>query len=141
MATLPARPATAPDPRSPLRLWLDPGPAAQGPHGAWWPQSRDLRVEVRDLIDHFPYATGRVDRLLFSRPDWDDVVVDGRGVRAVRAERGPVKVGSFPRDDTRLVVLTMATGNRLRLTVVPSGVDAAEARRLGFGLAAGASRP
>ncbi|MEO9324156.1 DUF5994 family protein [Nocardioides sp. C4-1] len=131
--------ASSATPRSPsaLRLWLDPNPLARGPHGAWWPRSRDLRAEVRDLVDHFPHDAGRVSRLLFSRPDWDDVVVDGRGVRSVRATRGMVKVGSFPRDDTRVMVLTMSTGDGLHLTVVPSTADADEARRLGYGAAIG----
>lgn len=129
MATLPA--PTHPSPssaRTPLRLRLD-----DVHQGSWWPQSRDLQVEVRDLLDHFPAYAGRVDRLLFSRPDWDDPLLDdGGGVRKVRAARGMVKVGSFPRDDTHAMVLTMSTGVRLRLAVVPSTADAAEAKRLGW---------
>lgn len=113
-----------------LRLRLTGTTDADGLDGAWWPRSRDLQVEASDLIDHFPAGAGRINRLLFSRPDWDDcVTADGRGVRTVRAARGPVKVGSFPRDDTHEVVLSMAGGTRMRLRVVPAAADASTAAR------------
>lgn len=113
--------------RAPLRLslWAQVPPGA--PNGAWWPRSRDLQTEVADLVDHFPVESGRINRLLFSRPDWDDVVSEGRGVRRVRAARGVVKVGSFPADDTHEMVLSMSSGVRLRLRVVPSDSEAQEA--------------
>jgi hypothetical protein len=98
--------------------------------GGWWPQSRDLQVEAADLVDHFPVEAGRINRLLFSRPDWDDGVIEGRGLRRIQAARGPVKVGSFPSDDTHQMVLTMASGRLLRLLVVSSDTGAAEANRL-----------
>jgi hypothetical protein len=116
--------------RVPLRLELRPAGAAGPVDGGWWPQSRDLRVEAADLVDHFPPEAGRINRLLFSRPDWDDGVVDGRGLRRIQAARGPVKVGSFPGDDTHQMVLSMASGRQLRLLVVPSNADDAEAHRL-----------
>jgi hypothetical protein len=98
--------------------------------GVWWPQSRNLQAEAADLIDNFPSGEeGRVYRLLYSRPDWDDSVVEGRGIRSVQARRGAVKVGSFPSDDTHLMILTMATGRRLRLLVVPSSTEPDEAHR------------
>ncbi len=110
----------------PLRLSI-----AEDPHGpvdgAWWPRSRDLVTEVADLVDHFPVEVGRLDRLLFSRPDWDDP----EGVatpRRVRAARGMVKTGSFPSDDTHLVVAKLSSGRRVRLVVVPPGTSESEAR-------------
>jgi hypothetical protein len=43
-----------------------------------------------------------------------------------------VKVGSFPSDDTHLMILAMASGQQLKLMVIPSGIDPAEGeRRLG----------
>jgi hypothetical protein len=48
--------------------------------GVWWPQSRDIQVEAADLVDHFSDQVGRIDRLLFSRPDW--------GQRRFRRPRG-----------------------------------------------------
>ena len=116
--------------RVPLRLELHDD-ATHELHGTWWPQSRNLQDEAADLVDHFPPAPGRIDRLLFSRPDWDNPTEDGRGVRRIQAGRGPVKVGSFPSDDTHLMVLTMASGRRLRLAVVPSTLeDAAGEQRM-----------
>ncbi|MFC6285572.1 DUF5994 family protein [Nocardioides sp. GCM10027113] len=125
--------------RVPLRLGLRP-PAleASGPDGAWWPQSRDLRTEAADLVDNFPVEAGHVSRLLFSRPDWDDALVDGRGARRILARRGFVKVGSFPSDDTRLMVAMLATGQRLRLTVIACDADPVEAAAVLEAAAAGA---
>jgi hypothetical protein len=114
--------------RVPLRLRLR-DPVVHGQvDGVWWPQSRNLQAEARDLVDNLPAAAGRINRLLFSRPDWDDALVDGRGARRVQTGRGPVKMGSFPSDDTQLMILAMATGQRLRIAVVPSDTESAEAQ-------------
>lgn len=129
MTTSANTPTSVPGVGEPLRIRLrDASPPRLD--GVWWPRSRDLQAEAADLIDNFPVGEhGRVYRLLYSRPDWDDSVVAGRGVRTVQARRGPVKVGSFPSDDTHLMIVTMATGRRLRLLVVPSSTDPGEADR------------
>lgn len=127
--------ATSPEPRTStsapgsLRLRLDSSPEHGAPDGVWWPRSRDLQVEAADLVDHLPAAAGHINRLVFSRPDWDDAVVDGRGVRKIYAARGPVKVGSFPSDDTHLMILVMGSGQHLRLLVLPSSTSAVEGER------------
>lgn len=114
--------------RVPLRVRLRDH-SSHGPvDGVWWPQSRNLQTEAADLVDNLPATAGRVDRLLFSRPDWDDALVGGRGTRRVQTRRGPVAVGSFPSDDTQLMILTMTTGQRLRLAVVPSDTEPAVGR-------------
>ena len=115
--------------RVPLRLQLGDPDSPKGAVGAWWPQSRDLQAEAADLVDNFPDSAGRIHRLLYSRPDWDDATVDGHGVRRIKAGRGPVKVGSFPKDDTHLMVVSLASGQRLKLTVIPSDADAADGER------------
>ena len=115
--------------RVPLRLQLGDPDSPEGAAGAWWPQSRDLQAEAADLVDNFPDSAGRIHRLLYSRPDWDDATVDGHGVRRIKAGRGPVKVGSFPKDDTHLMVVSLASGRRLKLTVIPSDADAADGER------------
>jgi hypothetical protein len=117
-------------PTRPLRLQLNPTPSPGSPDGAWWPWSRDLHTEAAGLVDHFPHAAGHINRLLYSRPDWDDAAADGRGVRRIVAARGPVKTGSFPRDDTHLMILTMATGQRLKLLVIPSDTEPGDGHRL-----------
>ncbi len=136
MSTSPTSPVSTTPARPPLRLELHPD-SSHHLHGAWWPRSRDLPAEAADLVDHFPASAGRINRLLFSRPDWDNATVDGQGVRRIQARRGPVKVGSFPSDDTQLMVLTMASGERLRLVVVPSDTEEAEGERRMRAVAAG----
>jgi hypothetical protein len=64
-------------------------------------------------VDHFPAVVGRVYRALYSRPDWSTQP------RAISTQRGRMKVGSFPRDDTQLIVLSMSTRSSLRLAVIP----------------------
>ena len=119
-------PASATTTSDGLRLQLSDTPRHGRVDGAWWPRSRDLQREAADLVDHFPAASGRISRLVFSRPDWDNSSHDGHGVRTIRAARGQVKVGSFPSDDTHLMILTMGSGQRLKLLVIPSDTPAAE---------------
>ena len=106
--------------RVPLRLRLADAPGPRKLDGGWWPQSRDLATELADLVDHVP-APLRVSRAVFSPPDWDDhprrVPVDGRYV----------KVGSFPHDDTHLLLLTLSDATVLRLLVVPPTQDETQA--------------
>jgi len=116
--------------RGPLRLRLNESPERGAADGAWWPRSRDLQAEAADLVDHFPSSAGYINRLVFSRPDWDDSVVDDRGVRKIFAARGPVKVGSFPSDDTHLMILAMASGQQLKLAVLSSSIAPTEGERL-----------
>ncbi len=121
-------PTVAPS-RVPLRLAVKDGVHSGPLDGAWWPQSRDLAVEAADLVDHFPGLVGHVSRLLYSRPDWDPQS-SGLVLRKIRARRGFVKLGSFPSDDTHLMVAVLSSGTRLRLAVVPSTFDDHEAARL-----------
>ena len=123
--------------RVPLRLQLRESSSADHVDGGWWPQSRDLQDEAADLIDNFPPAIGHINRLLFSRPDWDNPVVGGTGVRRIHARRGIVKVGSFPSDDTKLMILSLSTGQRVRLRVIPSDTAPSEAERQLRGIVAG----
>lgn len=99
--------------RPPLRLALSPTPGAGPIDGGWWPHSRELQTELADLVDHFPAVAGRVYRALYSRPDWSTQP------RAISTGRGRMKVGSFPRDDTQLIVLSLSTRSLLRLAVIP----------------------
>ncbi len=107
-------PSGAFQPRRPLRLLLSASPGRRAAlDGGWWPHSRDIDVELADLVDQFPAAAGRVARALYSRPDWDTKP------RSVRVARGTLKTGSFPKDDTHVIELSMSAGTRLRLLVVP----------------------
>jgi len=75
-------------------------------------------VELADLVDHFPPERGRIVRATFSPPDWDPAP------RRIPVAGGYVKVGSFPRDDTHLVLLKTADHAVLRVLVVPPGMSA-----------------
>ena len=101
--------------REPLRLQLSESPGLAALDGGWWPQSRDIDVELADLVDHFPAVSGHVYRALYSRPDWDTQP------HKVPVSRGRLKTGSFPGDDTHVIVLSMSTRIDLRLLVVPPG--------------------
>jgi hypothetical protein len=118
-----------PGERVALRLRLDTSLHSGPVDGAWWPQSRDLQVEAADLVDHFPDLIGRIARLLFSRPDWD-AVSGAPSMRRIQAARGMVKVGSFPSDDTHVMIVKMSSGQRLRLLVIPSDTEPGRAARV-----------
>jgi hypothetical protein len=102
--------------RGPLRLRLAEHPGQDRLDGGWWPRSRDLAVELADLVDHFPAERGRIMRAVVSPPDWEPAP------RRIPVRRGYVKVGSFPRDDTHVVDLSMQDHSVLRLLVVPAAM-------------------
>ncbi|MEC9051213.1 MAG: DUF5994 family protein [Actinomycetota bacterium] len=112
----------APDERGALRLRIDHAVPVGGLDGAWWPRSRDLARESVDLVDHFPADVGRISRLLYSGPDWDPTAT-GVPLRRVQVAAGTVKLGTFPSDDTHVMVLTLSTHERLRVLVVPAATD------------------
>jgi hypothetical protein len=54
-------------------------------------------------------------RATFSPPGWDTPL------RRVRVRRGGRNAGSFPRDDTHLMLLTMFDRTTLKILVIPPG--------------------
>lgn len=100
-------------PREPLRLKLSRSPGTSSLDGGWWPQSRDLGFELADLVDNLPVDIGRVQRVLYSHPDWDT------SSGSVHVETGRIKVSSFPNEDNNMVLLRTSTRSDLRLLVVP----------------------
>ena len=112
---LPFPPTSAAD-RVPLRLQLDQPTGGGALDGSWWPQSRDLSLELADLVDNFPSALGEVHRVVISRLTWDTAP------HRVRVARGLVKVGSYPREDNHQLWLWMSTRSMFRLSVTaPEG--------------------
>lgn len=99
--------------REPLRLRMSDHPGADVMDGGWWPQSRDLVVELVDLADHFPAALGRIQHAIYSPPDWDSTP------RRVRAAHGYVVVDALEQDDTHLMLLRTSQRMTLRVLVVP----------------------
>ncbi|WP_183095076.1 DUF5994 family protein [Nocardioides stalactiti] len=106
--------------RVPLRLRMGRTMGADRLDGGWWPQSRDLAVELADLVDNLPPEFGRIVRALFSPPDWDPAP------RRIPVRRGYVKVGSFPADDTHLIELKTSDRTVLHVLVVPPGFTPAQ---------------
>lgn len=113
MTTSTSPPTNQAPERAPLRLRMAVQTGRNRIDGGWWPQSRDLAVEVADLVDHFPEGLGDITRAVFSPPDWD------RSERRVPVARGVLRLGSFPRDDTHLMCLIMTDMRILRVLVVP----------------------
>ncbi len=89
--------------------------------GGWWPQTRDLAVELAELTDHVSTEVGTVSRASISPPDWDSPP------RAVAGDSGMVKVRALPREDPHVVELRVSGRRPLRLLVVPPGLSAARA--------------
>lgn len=114
-------PPSTPPARSFLRLRLAKFPGRDRLDGGWWPQSRDLAVELADLVDNFPADSGRVQRAVISPPDWD------QPPRKIAVAHGTVKVGSFPKDDTHVILLKTSATQILRILVVPPDLTESEA--------------
>ena len=86
--------------------------------GAWFPRSRDLAVEVPELIAELERRDVRVERFTYPLESWQPVprkiVVSGRVVRT----------GGFRSMDPQVVCLTWAGGTkRADLLVVPPETD------------------
>lgn len=106
--------------RVPLRLRLSDPDRPQPLDGGWWPQTRDLSVEMADLVDHFPAETGRIVRAVYSPPDWDDAP------KRVTTARGYIETAAVPRDPTPVIMLTTSDRRKLCLVVIPAEFSTAE---------------
>lgn len=105
-----------------LRPVADPSRPQQSlPVGAWWPESRSLSDQLASLFALWPPESGRISRVLFSPPDWDD------HPRSVDVGGRRVKTGSFPRDDTHELTLAMSNGDRHTITVIAPATTADDA--------------
>ncbi|NEK59847.1 hypothetical protein GCU56_18485 [Geodermatophilus sabuli] len=101
-----------------VSLRADAGAGEQPFDGAWFPRSRDLAVEVPELIAALDKRGVRVERFTYALDAWAPaprkVVVGGRVVRT----------GGFRSMDPGVVCLTWAGGNRRAdLLVVPPETD------------------
>jgi len=83
------------------------------PDGAWWPENRRLSEQLGQLFAFWPLGAGRIARVLYSPPDWDD------HPRSVAVSGRMVKTGSFPRDDNHQLTLSLLGGQRRSITVIP----------------------
>ena len=99
-----------------LRLRMAAHRDANRLDGGWWPRSRDLAVELADLVDRFPDGFGRIVHAMVSPADWDRVP------HVVPVAGGLVTVGSLGRGDVHQVDLTTSDDVVLRVLVVPPGL-------------------
>jgi hypothetical protein len=99
--------------RTHLRLTLSASIGVGPLDGAWWPRSTNLEAELAELVDHFPAKSGRIVHAVFSVPDWRPAH------RRIKVKRGIIKVGSFPRDDSHRIMLSLSSREILQLMVVP----------------------
>ncbi len=107
-------------PHEPLRLTLSEDFGRGRLDGAWWPRSRDLETELRDLLGALPESLGRLARVVCSAPDWD------RAPQKVTVGDALVEIARFPREDAHLVILILSSRN-LTLLVVPPDTAADKA--------------
>ncbi len=103
------------------RFALSPVRDRATPAGAWWPESRSLGDQLGHLFALWPPEQGRITRVLYSPPDWDD------RPRSVAVPGRRVKTGAFPHDDTHQLTFTMLDGQRRAITVIPSDTPAGQA--------------
>ena len=101
-----------------VSLRADAGEGESSFDGAWWPRSRDLAVELPELIAELERRGLTVERFTYPLESWQPaprkLVVLGRVVRT----------GGFTSMDPQVVCLTWAGGNRRAdLLVVPPETD------------------
>ena len=101
-----------------VSLRSDPGSGEQAFDGAWFPRSRDLAVELPELVAALDKRGLRIERFTYPLDAWSPaprkVVVGGRVVRT----------GGFRSMDAGVVCLTWAGGlRRADLLVVPPETD------------------
>jgi hypothetical protein len=94
------------------------------PDAVWWPWSRFLQEQLPDLVSIWPATAGRIHVVQYSPPDWDD--------RPRRLEVGDrtVAIGSFPGDNTHLLTVTLASGERSTVRVIPPQTPRVDAEAL-----------
>ena len=108
--------------RPPVRLSLAPEVAPGRLHGAWWPRSRDLGVELPFLLAGLPDDLGPARRVVYSGSDWARV--------PPLAEVGGqvVEIVASPDRDAGTVTVSLRTHD-LVLLVVPPDASAADAAK------------
>jgi Family of unknown function (DUF5994) len=94
------------------------------PDGAWWPESRQLSDQLGRLFAMWPPDQGRIARVLYSPPDWED------HPRSVALPGRIVKTGSFPRDDTHQLTLSLLDGSRRSITVIAPDTSLLDAKEI-----------
>jgi hypothetical protein len=83
-----------------------------------------LSDQLGRLFASWPSERGRIARVLYSPPDWDD------HPRSVAVPGRKVKTGSFPGDDTHQLTLSLLDGSRRSITVIAPDTSLREAEEI-----------
>ena len=110
----------ATDPRSTRFSYRTPD-GGQHPDAVWWPRNRSLTDQLPNLVAIWPESGGHIARILYSPPDWED------RPRHVDVGDRVMKTGCFPHDDTHLVTLTLANGDRRTVLILDPATPARDA--------------
>ena len=94
------------------------------PDGAWWPENRRLSDQLGRLFELWPPERGRIARVLYSPPDWED------NPRSVDVPGRRVKTGWFPGDDTHQLTLSLLDGSRRSITVIAPDTSPPDAEEI-----------
>lgn len=105
-----------PSRRSPPRLRMVEIPGRDRLDGGWWPYSRDLAVELSELVDRIPLRFGRAFRALVSPAGWEPAPL------VIRDRGGDLEVVSCPALDPHVIHFTTSLWPLLRVLVVPPGL-------------------
>ncbi|MFB9366976.1 DUF5994 family protein [Kitasatospora albolonga] len=98
--------------------------------GAWWPQSRDLLLELPALAAELDKRWGRVTRITVNPAQWPLIP------RRIPVAGHTVHAGWFTTEqDEHMIMVCSYAPRRLNLLVVPPQTDAADAARLMAGAA------
>lgn len=93
--------------------------AGEGLHGAWWPRSTDLAVELPELVAALDRRGVAVQRFTYPFATWHAVP------RKLAVGDRVVRVGGFSTGDPQLVTVTCGPGAlQLELLVVPPDTEA-----------------
>ena len=101
-----------------VSLRADAGDGGSAFDGAWFPRSRDLAVELPELIAELDRRGVRVERFTYALDAWSPVS------RKLEVQGRIVRTGGFRSMDPLVVCLTWAGGaKRADLLVVPPETD------------------
>ncbi|ASR36642.1 hypothetical protein BAY61_18375 [Prauserella marina] len=98
----------------PLRLRMKRVGAPTGRvDGVWWPRSRDLAVELPDLLAALQIWHGRIERVTYNLTMWKS------DTRRLTVPGGVVRLEGFRSQATDTVTIAGSDRRRLTLLVVP----------------------
>ena len=106
--------------RVPLRLRLSDPDRPHPLDGGWWPQTRDLGVELAELVNQFPAERARIVKATYSPPDWDETP------KRVTTARGYIETMPFRQEFSPVLIVTTSERHKLCLLVIPPELSAAD---------------